>query len=72
MLRQADPMRNAIDDPAFKVARAGVISERDEFDVWYKVEVRLQTLWPHKHVDIAAKDLDKAFNRYSVGRIDYF
>ncbi|MDY1550149.1 hypothetical protein [Luteibacter sahnii] len=72
VLRQADPTRNAVEDPALRAARAGIILERDEFDVWYQVERRMQTKWLRGESVITGKDLEDAFIRYSMGRSDYF
>jgi hypothetical protein len=71
-VRSAAPDRNPPKDPATRAARVGIAIAREDFDVWYRVEVRLAEGVGRPPRSLSVADLDVAFETYARGRNDFY
>jgi hypothetical protein len=70
--RSAAPERHPPQDPAARAARVGIAIAREEFDAWYRVEVRLAGGVGRVPRSLSTAELDVAYETYARGRNDFF
>lgn len=71
-VRSAAPERNPPTDPAIRAARVGIAIARDEFEAWYRVEVRLVGGVSRAPRSLSVAEMDVAYETYARGRNDFF